>query len=33
MTNLIIFHFESLDSESDSDVKEAESKQLAEEVW
>ena len=32
MTDLIIFHFKSLDSESDSDVKKTESKQLAEEV-
>ena len=32
MTDFIISHSESLDSKSDSDVKEAESKWLAEEV-
>ena len=32
MTDLIIFHFKSLNSESDSDVKEIKSKQLAEKM-
>ena len=32
MTDLIIFHFKSLDLKSDSNVKEAESKQLAKKV-
>ena len=32
MINFIIFYFKSLDFESDSDVKEAESKWLAEEM-
>ena len=33
MIDLIIFYFESLDFESDNDVKETESKQLIEKVW
>ena len=32
MIDFIIFHFKSLDFESDSDIKEAESEQLAEKM-